>query len=208
MTKDKSYFAPVPNRALVDAGLTRLDLRVLGLIAAHDRFSANGLGCTLSTRRIADRLESKQPKVSASIQRLIEKGYVVAVANPKYAQKRMLAIVYDPAADKSVVSGRDSAATDTLQGISPAAATDTLQGIHKKLLSKEAKNIPKAARTNVRVALPTDFLDNRSTGETLRKLEGQGSLSKSEEEWCNTVWEVRDHGDALGEWVMRLLGGH
>ena len=40
-----SIFGPIPTRAFADKELRGEDFRVLGIIAASDRFGANGTGC-------------------------------------------------------------------------------------------------------------------------------------------------------------------
>ena len=70
---DKSRFAPLPARALGDPGLKLLDLKVLGVIAAHDRFSgANGAGagCYMSNRNMAAILGCNYSSLARSITKL------------------------------------------------------------------------------------------------------------------------------------------
>jgi hypothetical protein len=114
--KLKNYFSPLPNRAWLDDRLQRMHYRVLGVIAMHDRFGQNGLGCTLSTRRIAEFLSSTQPNVSTACRDLIEWGYIRISPNPSHAQKQMRCIVYD-VADRDVLKPR----TDMQEKIGPAS---------------------------------------------------------------------------------------
>jgi DNA-binding MarR family transcriptional regulator len=102
----KRYFAAIPLRALADSRLKRAHLIVLAVVAAHDRFGENGFGCTLSTRRIAEILNSIQPTVSNACQELIAWGYLDRATNPAHIQKRMLSIVYESDADRAAMKWR------------------------------------------------------------------------------------------------------
>ena len=126
MNKNKAYFAPVPNRAVTDDRLRLIHYRVLALIAAHDRFGINGMGCTLSTRGIGERLKQKQGNVSIACRDLVNWGYLMPVRNPKHSQMRMLSVIYEDE-DKDAFKARP--ATDMLEGIGSPPHTDMLEGI-------------------------------------------------------------------------------
>lgn len=72
MRETKRYFAPVPNRALVDDRIHGLHFRFFGVVAAHDRFGQNGLGSTLSLQRYADILGSHKQSIARVRRELID----------------------------------------------------------------------------------------------------------------------------------------
>lgn len=125
MNKNKAYFAPVPNRAVTDDRLRLIHHRVLALIAAHDRFGVNGMGCTLSTRGIGERLKQKQGNVSIACRDLVNWGYLMPARHPKHSQMRMLSVVYEDE-DKDAFK---QTATDMPKGIGSPPGTDMPEGI-------------------------------------------------------------------------------
>lgn len=101
----KHYFSPIPNRALFDEQMTGRKLKILGVIAAHDRMGGNGQHCTLSVRRIGDKLGIHFQHVAQDIRDLVECGYLLRLPHPKHKQRQQLAVVYDDAADLASVKG-------------------------------------------------------------------------------------------------------
>lgn len=101
----KHYFAPIPNRALIDDRVTGRKLKILGIISAHDRMGRNGQHCTLSVRRIGEKLGVDFSNARKDIRDLIEWGYIGRLAHPTHKQRWQLAIAYDDAADLAVVKG-------------------------------------------------------------------------------------------------------
>lgn len=107
----KPYFAPIPNRALIDDRMKGRHYRVLGIIAAHDRFMYRGLGCTLSGSRIAAKVGMTQPNVSRACRDLEAWGYLARHAHPKIKQRSMWTVLYDPQSDKAVLGTPPEAAS-------------------------------------------------------------------------------------------------
>lgn len=190
----KHYFAPIPNRAWMDERLaTRpLLLRVLALIAAHDRFNKNGKGCTLSTGRMAEKLNATQSKVAAACRQLTEWGYLNRLPTPGHRQVYMHCVVYEPEADKAALKGKTQSRAGLGSNPQPSPSRDTVTpetqsqgGLHKRLSSKEKEDTPleeerryssQEARSGDRALLGRDsFVDDRvqraRIGHDLRKLE-------------------------------------
>lgn len=170
----KHYFAPIPNRAWMDERLaTRpLLLRVLALIAAHDRFNKNGKGCTLSTGRMAEKLNATQSKVAAACRQLTEWGYLNRLPTPGHRQVYMHCVVYEPEADKAALKGKTQSQEGLGSTSQPIPCRDTVTpqtqsqavlgsdtkpsperypvegktqsqgGLHKRLSSKEKEDTP------------------------------------------------------------------
>lgn len=147
----KHYYAPIPNRAWADERLaTRpLYLRVLALVAAHDRFNRNGKGCMLSSGRIAEKLGASQSKVAAALRALLEYGYLQRHPTPGHRQVYMHCVVYDATADKAVLKGKTqsravlgSEAKPSTTGDSVAPETQSRAVLHKRLSSKEKEDTP------------------------------------------------------------------
>lgn len=87
-------FAAVPFRALGDGRLTRADLACLGVIAAHDRFQANGRGCDAGRPRIAYLANVDIATMSHSVGRLESLGYIGSRAHPGDGRKRIYWVIY------------------------------------------------------------------------------------------------------------------
>lgn len=95
MTESRPPFAPLPPRILGDASLSALDIRVLGAIAVHDRFSRNGVGSTAGHGRLADLTGCHLKSLSRSIRTLAERGYVGGRANPLNKKSRSYYVIYN-----------------------------------------------------------------------------------------------------------------
>ena len=85
---------PIPTRAFADKELRGEDFRVLGIIAAHDRFGANGTGCYASQATLCCRIGIDTTAFSRSVHRLEERGYLTASAHPLNKRLRAYSVVY------------------------------------------------------------------------------------------------------------------
>jgi hypothetical protein len=97
--KQERYFAGIPLRVWLDRRLTRRHLIVLGIIAAHDQFNANGQGCTASQRRIAELAGYYETHVSAAIGDLRDWGYLTSELRGR-GRQRVHRIVWQNEVDK------------------------------------------------------------------------------------------------------------
>ncbi len=86
-------FGPIPVRAFKDKELRGEDFRVLGIIAAHDRFGANGTGCYASQETLCHRIKIDTTAFSRSVRRLEERGYLTASAHPLNKRQRAYSVV-------------------------------------------------------------------------------------------------------------------
>lgn len=98
--KRRERFAPVPFRALGDKRLSRADLAVLGVIAAHDRFRANGRGCDAGRLRIAHLANCDIATMSRSVTRLESLGYIASRADPRDGRRRICWVIYSDDDDR------------------------------------------------------------------------------------------------------------
>lgn len=101
----RHIFAPVPVRAITDPRMTGRKLRILAMVAAHDRFSVNGVGCTLSRRALADKLGLDWSNAKRDVRALIRAGYLDETPHPTRPGRVMLAVRYDDAADRDALTG-------------------------------------------------------------------------------------------------------
>lgn len=99
---DAVCFAPIPFRALCDERLTRADLAVLGIVAAHDRFARNGRGCDAGRERIAHLAGLDVATTSRAIQRLEGAGYITSALHAQDRRRRVYCVVYTDG-DKSAL---------------------------------------------------------------------------------------------------------
>lgn len=90
----RPIYAPIPLRALGDQALSGADLRTLGAIAAHDRFTKNGTGCFASHVRLGVMTGLHPKAVARSIGRLRDGGYVTVERNPMNARLAVYRIIY------------------------------------------------------------------------------------------------------------------
>jgi hypothetical protein len=92
-----AVFAPIPARALIDPRLKgrHLHLQILGLIAVHDRFGANGVGCYAGHNRLAGLAGCDYTRLSATVRDLGEWGYLVASPHPLNKRLRVYRVIYD-----------------------------------------------------------------------------------------------------------------
>jgi DNA-binding MarR family transcriptional regulator len=91
---DKPIYAPIPARAIGDDKLTAEDFRVLGVIAAHDRLGANGIGCYASVSRLAQLTQAHVKSVSRTISSLAQRGYIEINANPMDKRRHVYRVRY------------------------------------------------------------------------------------------------------------------
>jgi DNA-binding MarR family transcriptional regulator len=99
-TTNKQRFAPTPLRALLDQRLTGHHLRLLGVIAAHDRLGKNGSGCWASQDRLAALLGCSKSTLSKRLSALRDCGYLASELNPQKRWFRVHRVVYTAADER------------------------------------------------------------------------------------------------------------
>ncbi len=90
----KPTYAPIPARAVGDRNLTAEELRVLGVVAIHDRMGANGIGCYASHPRLAEMAGCHIKSLSRSLRVLAERGYITGDQHPLNHRLRVYRVVY------------------------------------------------------------------------------------------------------------------
>jgi hypothetical protein len=93
----KADYSALPTRILGNPAFTALDLRVLGVVAWHDRFGRNGRGCFASNKTIGARAGCHANSAGRAVTRLLKLGAISdlnASLNRKRSRRRMLVIVY------------------------------------------------------------------------------------------------------------------
>ena len=93
-TTSKKNFAPIPLRAVRDQRLTGHHLRVLAVIAAHDRLNKNGSGCWASQNRLAALLGCSKSRLSEGLSDLRDYGYIDSRLNPEKRWYRVHRVIY------------------------------------------------------------------------------------------------------------------
>lgn len=95
----KPIYAPLPARAIGDARLTALDIRVLAVLAAHDRLGANGIGCYASHPRLAALVGCHEKSLSRSLATLAGNAggqkYIEAGRHPLNGKLRVYRVIYN-----------------------------------------------------------------------------------------------------------------
>jgi len=120
----KLHFAPVPARAFGDEKLTKLHLRVLGVIAMHDRMSGNrnkGQGCLAGNVRLAAMCGCNLTNLSTALTELSE--YIEREPHPLNKKLRVYRVLYNDEdeafikrarAENALPVGKSSASPDDL----------------------------------------------------------------------------------------------
>ena len=96
---DYSCYGAIPFRALRDRRLAGIPLALLGVIAAHDRFGRNGLGCTASQSRLAELVGCNREAINRAITLLDQLGYIDCGLDATTERRRSYSVVYDNEAD-------------------------------------------------------------------------------------------------------------
>lgn len=104
---EKRTFAPLPARAIGDANLTGLHLKVLGAIAMHDRLGKNRQGCWAGNKRLAEMVGCDYSRLSATLTHLATLGYIERDPHPLNKRLRVLRVLYTDN-DKAMMKGADT----------------------------------------------------------------------------------------------------
>jgi len=126
MAKAKITFGAIPARAFGDPRLKGLHLKVLGVVALHDRLSAarkNGQGCWAGNKRLAEMIGCNYSNLSTALTELATWGYIDRRTNPMNKTRRILFVVYDERDDAVMKSNRDE---NPLPAGKQSAADDSL----------------------------------------------------------------------------------
>lgn len=102
----KGAFGAVPARLFEDSGLSSLDMRVMGIVAARDWMSdlrENGAGCFLSFRQIAVIADAHVSSITKSVTKLVEAGYLRTKPFAADRRRKSLVVVYDQERDLAIM---------------------------------------------------------------------------------------------------------
>lgn len=94
-------FGAIPLHALADRRLSELHLRVLGIIAYHDRMSlitGSGQGCWASVKRMAEEIGGyNYTNAATAIRELTNWGYIQVEQRPSDKRMKIHRVMYDSA---------------------------------------------------------------------------------------------------------------
>lgn len=91
---EKLCFGAIPFRAFGDERLHAAHFRLLGVIATHDRFNANGQGCRAGNARLAELTGSNYSALSRTLKQLADWGYIEGYVNPLNKRLRVYVVLY------------------------------------------------------------------------------------------------------------------
>lgn len=91
----KPVYAALPARAMVDRRLSERHLRTLAVVAAHDRFAKNGIGCYASHERLAEMIGCNYARLSSNLTDLGNCGYIERVPHPLNKRLRVYRVIYN-----------------------------------------------------------------------------------------------------------------
>lgn len=106
-------FAPIPQRALVDVRVTITHMRVLGVIAAHDRLGRNGQGCWLARKELAALCLLDVTNLSHALSDLRRWGYITSETHPTDERKKIHRVLYTLADNDALVPASRKNRCDT-----------------------------------------------------------------------------------------------
>lgn len=95
MTQDRLEFGALPVRAFGDRRLTASHFRLLGVIAYHDRFSANGIGCYVRHSKLAAEAVVDYTNVTKLAADLAGWGYIKVERNSLNRRLRVYRLIYN-----------------------------------------------------------------------------------------------------------------
>lgn len=101
--KPKEQYCAVPVSAMSDARLSATDWRVLAVIAWHDRFGRNGIGCYARHEILSAETGVEYSSLSRSIARLVECGYISKTRHQLNKRLRVYRVMYN---DNSGIVGK------------------------------------------------------------------------------------------------------
>ncbi|MEM7223454.1 MAG: MarR family transcriptional regulator [Pseudomonadota bacterium] len=153
MSAGQDPWGALPERAFSDDRLTAIDYRVLGVIAAHDRFGRNGMGCTLNARKLAEKAKVNPAHLARHTKRLEEFGYITIERSNADKRRLIYSVIYDVAAEIVTTDGDQSAEIVT------TAKSQVVENIDKPPLNISCK---------------TELRDPAKRGEASRQNRGTG----------------------------------
>jgi hypothetical protein len=95
---EKTFFAPLPLRAISDQRLSGLHFRVLAMVAFHDRMSARrktGAGCWASHKTMCAEIGCNYTNLSTALTDLGKWGYLERHVHPLNKRLRVYNVNYD-----------------------------------------------------------------------------------------------------------------
>lgn len=220
-TAPKPIYAPTPMRAFTDERLSERHLRTLGVIAAHDRLGANGIGCWASHARLAEMIGCDYSRLSQNIRELAEWGYLLRDRHPRKRRMKVYRVLYteedaavmkgvrnadslpdgkvpsECGADDSLPDGKENAPIVCHENSeSPGIRGSQPRNIFPEGVNTSRRNdeiyTPEGARAS---HAPRSRPDEELVGERLRVLENgmaEGAFIKDRERVLNWLLEVEE----------------
>ncbi len=93
----KPTYAPMPMRFVADLRLTAEHIRVLGVVAGHDRFAKNEQNCNADHKELARKAGCHPKSLSRSLKALVKFGYVEVMPSPEGKIHRAYRVNYNDA---------------------------------------------------------------------------------------------------------------
>lgn len=119
--EDQRCYASIPFRALSDPQCKRSHIAVLGVIAAHDRFSKNGRGCDAGRDRIAALANVNIAVVSRAIGELVNWKYITAETHSADGRRRIYRVSYTTEDQKAFAGNQE----DPVRKVTPTSPITT-----------------------------------------------------------------------------------
>jgi hypothetical protein len=197
--KGKPAFMALPLRARADHELTALQLRVLGCISWHDRFSLNkgSRGCYARNALMAQEVDCTITSLSRAISKLVKRGYIVRdhAGAPGTRHLTVYRVLHEDASIVQRDKGRlpkeatdETPSNDRVAGKSDQRFARRVRG--------NAKNPPSAATQETSLREERDSLENAGTDTSKEPTRARRDSSNS------AMGPIADGND---DWVRRSL---
>jgi DNA-binding MarR family transcriptional regulator len=224
--RERIYFAPLPMRAIGDAQLSALDVRVLACLAVHDRMSGvtgKGQGAWASNEKLAGMIGCHYTRLSSSITRLARLGYLEREQHPLNKRLRVYRVLYNSGWDtlpnvkesgSHTVCQKASQEVEDFAGPSEISSSEQRDSCANIFRGNEERYFAEArekhsiemARSPVRHPVKIEFSDN--VGAQLAAFERSLKTGEIEDciAWYGWLFSLVDRtkDDRLRAWAARL----
>ena len=167
----------IPVRAFSDARLSRIDFRVLGVVAYHDRFGRNGMGCTLDFRKLAAKAAVDPSHLARHTKRLQEFGYITVTKSETDRRRRSYSVIYEPSAEIVANGGDYLEEKGAKMGANPAPQEDIVASNGEYCIDivaiEKSQDIDNKHRSDLKRSCKTNIINQAKLGS--RNLEDEAA---------------------------------
>ena len=216
-TAERTFFAPLPLRAIADPRLSALHFRVLACIAFHDRMANHrktGGGCWASHKTLCEEIGCNYTNFSTAITQLGQFGYLTRRVHPLNKKLRIYNVIYEDGLPVGKLSVADVDGLPTGKQEGPMVCPPETQTADGK--EKSPTNIFRETENRLRRNVERNSLESApiNIGALLSQFERrirQGQCSREELQCgldlCEQIVDGDEYGPGDSEWerAQRML---